>query len=90
MRNFILGLSLSAMFIVGCLFGSTRSEDTVPAVSAAPAGQRYAYYCIEEEDGDDLTKKAKKMGRAGWRLAASAGGGNSYGNHILWCFEKRF
>jgi hypothetical protein len=42
MRNFILGLSLSAVFIVGCLVGASRSSDTVPAVRAAPEGQRYA------------------------------------------------
>jgi uncharacterized protein YraI len=92
MRNFILGLSLSAMFIVGCLVGSGRSSDTVPAVKAAPAGQRYAYYCLEESNAVDLNKFAKKMGRAGWHLAAAAGGrGPGLGpNHYMWCFEKRF
>lgn len=90
MRNFILGLSLSAMFIVGCLFGSSQSSNTVPTVKAAPVGQRYAYYCVEEDDAEDLNKYAKKMGRAGWRLASAAGGGNAGGHHLVWCFEKRF
>lgn len=92
MRNFMLGLSLSAMFIVGCLVGSGRPSDTVSAVKAAPAGQSYAYYCLDEDDADDLNKYAKKMGRAGWRLVAAAGGrGPGIGaNHYLWCFEKRF
>ncbi len=92
MRNFILGLSLSAMFIVGCLFGSGRSSDTVPTVKAAPAGQRYAYHCVEEDDAEDLTKIAKRMGRAGWRMVAGAGGnGQGFGSkHYLWCFESRF
>jgi hypothetical protein len=90
MRNFILGLSFSAVFIVGCLFGSTRSADTVPVVRSAPAGQRYAYYCIDEEDSEKITVKAKKMGRSGWRMIAAAGGGNAGGMDLVWCFEKRF
>jgi len=90
MRNFMLGLSFSAVFIVGCLFGANRSSDTVPAVAAAPVGQRYAYYCIDQDDNEYLTKAAKKMGQAGWRLVGGGGGGNSLGKSILWCFEKRF
>jgi len=90
MRNFMLGLSLSAMFIVGCLVGSTRSSDTVPAVSAAPAGQRFSYYCLDENDNDDLTKYAKKMGRAGWRLTTAAGSGVPGSKTMIWCFEKQF
>jgi hypothetical protein len=97
MRNFILGLSFSAVFIVGCLVGATRDDQAVPPVIAGPAGgqekpgNRHSYYCLEEYRVQVVTRTAQKMGKAGWRLVASAGSANSqYGHRMIWCFEKRY
>ncbi len=84
MRGLLLGLSLSLAFIVGCLAGST---DLVfpPASAGAVVEQRWAYFCFERDDIDELNDMANGAGARGWEMVAAAPGKNG---DAIWCFRQ--
>ena len=85
MRGFLIGLSLSLAFIVGCVASSTRYG--VPkAEAAAVVEQRWSYFCFETSSIEDVNFKANAAGMRGWEMVAStapSGGGQSQ-----WCFRQ--
>jgi hypothetical protein len=90
MRGFLIGLSVSLAFIVGCVAGSTKLA--APDVHAAsPSGavveQRWAYFCFEAEDADTVTFKANAAGARGWEMIAAAQRSTSEGRAV-WCFRQ--
>lgn len=86
MRGFLLGLSVSVAFVVGCVAGASRF--VLPRADAAyVVEQRWAYFCFEESNVEEVTYKANAAGARGWELVAAAperdGGGDS-----IWCFRQ--
>ena len=70
MRGFLIGLSISLAFVVGCVASSSRYG--VPkAEAAAVVEQRWSYFCFEASSVDDLSFKANAAGLRGWDMVTS-------------------
>ena len=96
MRNFVLGLSLSVAFVVGCMFGASQRERVLPpARAASPTGTQWQYYCLDGTK--NIMSTFRKLGLDGWELVGGAGGAASGSADILgadwrfalWCFKRR-
>ena len=84
MRGFLLGMSLSLAFIVGCVASSTRYG--VPrAEAAAVVEQRWSYFCFDANTVDDVNFKANAAGLRGWDLVTSSTNSNG---QTVWCFRQ--
>ncbi len=84
MRQFLLGLSASAVFVVGCVAGA--SNLMVPKAKAARVEeQRWAYFCFDANTSDDVHFKANAAGARGWEMVSASS--NNDGN-IIWCFRQ--
>jgi hypothetical protein len=84
MRGLLLGLSLSMAFVVGCVAGSTGLLFP-PANADAVVEQRWAYFCFERDDIDELNDMANGAGARGWELVAAASGKS---DKPIWCFRQ--
>jgi len=84
MRGFLIGLSVSLAFIVGCVAGSSRYG--VPkAEAAAVVEQRWSYFCFEATGVDDVSFKANAAGMRGWEMASAT---TAEGGQTIWCFRQ--
>jgi hypothetical protein len=84
MRGFLIGISLSIAFMIGCAAGASRYG--VPkAEAAAVVEQRWSYFCFEASTIDDVNFKANAAGMRGWELAASA---TNTSGQTVWCFRQ--
>lgn len=84
MRGFLIGLSVSLAFIVGCVTGSSRYG--VPkAQAAAVVEQRWSYFCFEASTVDDVSFKANAAGMRGWEMASAT---NTANDQTIWCFRQ--
>jgi len=84
MRGFLIGLSISLAFIVGCAVSSTRYG--VPKAQAqAVVEQRWSYFCFEAASVDDVNFKANAAGMRGWELVAS---NTASSGQMVWCFRQ--
>jgi len=88
MRGFLFGLLVSLAFIGGCVAGASRY-----GVSSAQASngsyvveQRWAYFCFQESNIDDINFKANAAGARGWEMVAASGSANGASN--VWCFRQ--
>ena len=85
MRGFLIGLSISLSFILGCVASSTRY--CLPkAEAAAVVEQRWSYFCVEAANVDDLNFKANAAGMRGWEMVASTT--NAANDQMVWCFRQ--
>ena len=82
MRQFLLGLGVSAVFVAGCMAGA--SNLAVPKARAASAEERWAYFCFDASSAEDLHTKANAAGDKGWEMV----GGTSGPNGMVWCFRQ--
>lgn len=80
--GFILGLSLSAAYILGC-----ATAQVVPGATAQPAagGQRWSYQCTDGYNADTITERANALGSQGWEMVGGLGSERVPG---LWCFKR--
>jgi hypothetical protein len=84
MRGFLIGMSISLAFIVGCVASSGRYG--VPrAEAAAVVEQRWSYFCFEASTVDDVHYKANAAGMRGWEMVSSSPNANG---QIIWCFRQ--
>ena len=84
MRQFLLGLSVSAVFIAGCVAGASNLG--VPKAQAArSADQRWSYFCFEAGSADDVHNKANAAGARGWEMVAAT---TSHDGQAVWCFRQ--
>jgi hypothetical protein len=84
MRQFLLGLGVSAVFIAGCMAGA--SSVAVPTAKAArESGQRWAYLCIDASSAQDAHVKANAAGDKGWEMTAAT---TVRGDEAIWCFRR--
>jgi hypothetical protein len=84
MRQFLLGLGVSAVFVAGCVTGA--SSLGVPRANAAHGdGRSWAYFCFDAATADDVHLKANAAGAKGWEMVSAAP--NPDGN-IIWCFKQ--
>jgi hypothetical protein len=85
MRQFLLGVGLSAVFAVGCVAGATNL--VIPKAKAAPSeGQRWAYFCFDAQGAEDVHAKANAAGARGWEMVAGVGSSGS--GAATWCFRQ--
>ncbi len=85
MRGFLIGLLVSLAFIGGCVAGASRLA--VPQAKASyVVEQRWAYFCFQDSNVDDVNYKANAAGARGWELVAASGSGG--GNDAIWCFRQ--
>jgi len=85
MRGFLFGLLVSLAFIGGCVAGASRY--IVPPASASYVQeQRWAYFCFQGSNVDDVNFKANAAGARGWEMVAA--GGLSDGSANIWCFRQ--
>ena len=84
MRQFLLGLGVSAVFVAGCVAGA--SSLAVPTATAARIeAQRWAYFCFEAATADDVHVKANAAGARGWEMVSAA---SSADGAPIWCFRQ--
>ena len=83
MRGFLIGLSISLAFIVGCAVSSTRYG--VPKAQAAVVEQRWSYFCFEAANVDDVNFKANAAGMRGWEMVES---NTLSSGQMVWCFRQ--
>ncbi len=85
MRGFLIGLAVSIAFIGGCVAGASRVA--VPSAKASyVVEQRWAYFCFQDSNIDDVNYKANAAGARGWELSAATSAAN--GNDAIWCFRQ--
>jgi hypothetical protein len=85
MRGFLIGLAVSIAFIGGCVAGASRLAVS-PAKASYVVEQRWAYFCFQDSNIDDVNYKANAAGARGWELVAATSSGN--GNDAIWCFRQ--
>jgi len=83
MRGFLIGLSVSLAFILGCVASSTRFG-VAKAEAAAVSEQRWSYLCFEAASVEDVNSKANAAGMRGWQMVASSNSDNG----MVWCFRQ--
>jgi len=84
MRQFLLGLGVSVVFVAGCVAGA--SNFAVPKANAAHVEeQRWAYFCFEAATADDVHFKANAAGARGWEMVSGAPNGDG---DVIWCFRQ--
>ena len=76
-----------AVFFVGCATGGAASQFVVPKAQARDV-LRWDYLCIEAYDLKTVAKVARKAGREGWEMAASAEHENISKSTMIWCFKR--
>jgi hypothetical protein len=85
MKGFLLGLSISLAFVVGCVAGATKF--ILPEAKADyVVEQRWAYFCFQEGDTEGVNYKANAAGARGWELVAASG--DAKGGDPIWCFRQ--
>jgi hypothetical protein len=84
MRGFLIGLSISLAFIVGCVASSTH-WGLPRAEAAAVVGPRWSYFCFEAGNVNDVNVKANAAGMRGWELATAATNADGL---MIWCFRQ--
>ena len=83
MAGLLLGLSLSAAYILGCATAPVVQNATA---QPAPAGsQRWAYECTEGYNAATINERANALGAQGWEMVAGLGSTRVNG---LWCFKR--
>jgi hypothetical protein len=85
MRRLLVGFFLLLAFAAGCVAGAKNQ-----AVSPARAGhevieQRWAYFCFQEGNPEQVSYKANAAGARGWEMVAAA---PSDSGLPLWCFRQ--
>jgi hypothetical protein len=84
MRQFLLGLGVSAVFMAGCVAGA--SSFVVPKAKAAHVeAPRWSYFCFDASTADDVHFKANAAGARGWEMVSAASNGDG---EIIWCFRQ--
>jgi hypothetical protein len=84
MRGFLVGLSVSAAFIVGCVAGASNLG--VPRAQASYVEeQRWAYFCFDANSVDDIQYKANAAGMRGWEMVTSL---ENKDGDAVWCFRQ--
>jgi hypothetical protein len=84
MRQFLLGVGLSAVFVAGCVAGV--SSLAVPKARAEEnAPQRFAYFCFDASSTEDLHEKANQAGARGWQMVS---GSAKPDGSLVWCFRQ--
>jgi hypothetical protein len=83
MRQFLLGLSISIAFILGCVTAQHVPGVAMPPASASTStatytGQRWEYVCdklnTSEFSVDNMTETLNRFGAGGWELTPTPGG----------------
>ncbi len=80
MRGFLMGLSVSAAFVLGCV----ASHFVVPPANAQSVA-RWDYFCFEGAYAGDVQTKAKKAGLEGWEMSGAAVPAQE---ESTWCFKR--
>jgi hypothetical protein len=84
MRQFLIGLGVSAVFAAGCVAGA--SNFAVPKAEAARVEeQRWAYFCFDANSAEEIHSKANSAGARGWEMVSSST--NQTGS-VIWCFRQ--
>ncbi|MCX4239614.1 hypothetical protein [Paraliomyxa miuraensis] len=91
MRQFLLGLSFSVAFVLGCMTAQHVPSLGVPTATAAHAGPRWEYTCTTwpstglnaEKNVQSLEQHLDQLGAEGWELASISTGGAAF-----LCFKR--
>jgi hypothetical protein len=90
MRQFLLGLGVSAVFVAGCVAGA--STLAVPKARAATGEeQRWAYFCFDASSSEDVHEKANAAGARGWQMVSGVTRPSKDGDGdgaMVWCFKQ--
>lgn len=73
------------VFAAGCVAGSRSSA--VPSARAEDevVGPRWAYYCFQEGNAEQVNYKANAAGARGWELVTAGPGDDGV---AVWCFRQ--
>jgi len=85
MRQLLLGLGISAVFVAGCVAGASNLGVKSAQAEAGSSDERWAYLCIDARTAGDVHVKANAAGAEGWDMV-SAGQGDE--GQLIWCFRR--
>ena len=85
MRGFLLGLSISLAFIVGCVAGSRQLVLTDAKAGHEVVEQRWRYQCLDVQNLDNLKAKADGLGKLGWEMVTAIPLSDA---RSFWCFRQ--
>lgn len=80
MRRVLLGSTLLVGFAAGCARQGAAPPDQ------APPSPRWAYFCFQEGDPEQVNYKANAAGAEGWELVAA---GSAHSSAAIWCFRRK-
>lgn len=86
MRRTLLGLTLFVAFAAGCVAGSSKDVFVAPARAGHEVvEQRWAYFCFQDGNAEQVNYKANAAGARGWEMVAAA---PSDSGAPIWCFRQ--
>lgn len=85
-RSFILGVSFSGVFMLGCMVSRVMPEQTIPTAKATAGHQTWQYMCLN--DPSAVTEAANKLGRQGWEMITGGGAGDMPHRKFVYCFKR--
>jgi hypothetical protein len=83
MRALLVGL-LTMGCVSGCVGSAGSKGPAEPREPEPHTGSRWAYFCFEESDVNDVNFKANAAGVNGWEMVAAANGNQG----AIWCFRQ--
>lgn len=88
MRRILLGLTLLVAFAAGCVAGASKQDLFVAPAQAGRAviEQRWAYFCFQDGNTEQVNYKANAAGARGWEMIAAAAPADS--GAPIWCFRQ--
>jgi len=91
MRQFLLGLSISIAFILGCLASQlSQAAGLVKPARAGTPPQKWEYFCyngIVRPWNPEDANKLNLIGKDGWEMVQQLVGVNG-SNYDVYCFKR--
>ena len=80
-------LAVAVIFVTGCATGLVAREAfSVPKALAQSNAPRWSYFCIDENDRDELEKKLNAAGAQGWELVTGTNTSKPF--NMYWCMRR--
>ena len=94
MKTLRRSLLVTATFLIGCATGGAASHFVQPAAAQTPKSPpgtpRWTYFCVKNDDAEEVRAIANRVGADGFELAASALSGGADMSSPIWCFKRPY
>jgi hypothetical protein len=94
MQTLTRSLLVTATFLIGCATGGAASQFVQPAAAQSPrpppGTPRWTYFCVKNDDAEEVRDIANRVGADGFELAASSLSGGADMSSPIWCFKRPY